>query len=471
MHKLSELAVFFVGVCATLGVFFLLLVLGYWYQDQVHRDRFYPRVTLDGVSVAGQRLEDVTLRYEALDHALRHASVEIYFDRQPFATISGDMLMAHTDGARVARQAFSLGRSGTTISNIKIKLQMLLRLKHFPFASSITYDRDALMDIFATLEQQYAIPAQNALFEIKDGRVTAFSREQNGQEVNTKEALVTLERTLRHTNPAILTQLLREPLRLEVVARVVKPTITLSQANNLGIEELIGYGSSDYSGSIPSRVHNIILASARLHGVLIPQGEEFSYNKTIGEVSSRTGYQPAYVILAGRTVLGDGGGVCQTSTTLFRAAIHSGLPITEWKAHAYRVRYYENDMKPGMDATVYAPSVDLKFRNDTPGAILIQTFVDKEKRTLRYEFWGKKDNRRIEISDITLGPSTPAPPARYEEDPTLKKGVIKQVDWAATGLKAWFDYRVTRGDEVIQQRRFVSNYRPWQAVYLVGTME
>jgi hypothetical protein len=75
------------------------------------------------------------------------------------------------------------------------------------------------------------------------------------------------------------------------------------------------------------------------------------------------------------------------------------------------------------------------------------------------------------ISDVSTSGALPAPPDRFQDDPTLKKGVTKQVDWAAGGLKAWFDYKVTKGSEIIQERTFVSNYKPWQAVYLVGTQE
>jgi vancomycin resistance protein YoaR len=256
-----------------------------------------------------------------------------------------------------------------------------------------------------------------------------------------------------------------------VTSSVIKPEVTLSAANTLGIQEIIGVGTSDYSGSIPERVHNLLLASERLNGTLIPKNEIFSYNKTVGEISASTGYKPAYVILNGRTVLGDGGGVCQTSTTIFRAAINSGLPIIDWAPHAYRVHYYENDGKPGKDATVYAPSQDFSFRNNTPAAILIQTEADIENNLLKYTLWGKKDARKIYISDVSMGNSIPAPEPKEQEDPTLPRGQRRQVDWAANGLNAWFDYKVTLGNELIQEKRFVSNYRPWQAVYLVGTKD
>ena len=100
--------------------------------------------------------------------------------------------------------------------------------------------------------------------------------------------------------------------------------------------------------------------------MLIPPGGTISYNEIVGDISAATGYQPAYIIKDGRTILGDGGGVCQVSTTLFRAGLSAGLPILERHPHAYRVHYYEEGgYKPGLDATVFAPGVDLKMKNDT----------------------------------------------------------------------------------------------------------
>ena len=85
----------------------------------------------------------------------------------------------------------------------------------------------------------------------------------------------------------------------------------------------------------------------------------------------------------------DGGGVCQVSTTLFRASdTNAGLPAVEREVHAYRVSYYEQDMGPGYDATVFFPSTDLKFVNDTAGHILIQTKVDAKNFSMRYEIYG-----------------------------------------------------------------------------------
>ena len=168
----------------------------------------------------------------------------------------------------------------------------------------------------------------------------------------------------------------------ELPLEKIEPEIKTSDTNRLGIVDLIGQGESYFRHSITSRIHNIDLASSRLDGVLIAPGEIFSFNQAVGEISKTTGYRDAYIIQNGRTTLGAGGGVCQVSTTLFRAALNAGLPIIERHAHAYRVSYYEQDSKPGFDATVFSPTADLKFKNDTNAYILVQRFFELKNHHL-----------------------------------------------------------------------------------------
>ena len=157
---------------------------------------------------------------------------------------------------------------------------------------------------------------------------------------------------------------------------------------------------------------------------------------------------------------------------LFRsAAFNAGLPIVVRHAHAYRVSYYENDSQPGFDATVFAPSVDLKIKNDTGNYILIQTEVDKNNRLLFFKLYGKKDGRCPEISNLLLWDVSSPPPAVYQDDPTLKRGVVKQIDFPAWGGKASFNYKVYKEEKPVIDTKFYSSYKPWQAVYLVVTAD
>ncbi|MBN1162185.1 VanW family protein [Patescibacteria group bacterium] len=238
-----------------------------------------------------------------------------------------------------------------------------------------------------------------------------------------------------------------------------------------GIYSLLGEGTSKFTGSSQGRINNLTLAAERTSGVLVSPGEVYSMNEAVGKINASTGYDVAYIISEGRTVLGSGGGVCQTSTTLFRAVLNSGLPVVSRTPHAYRVYYYEIESKPGIDATVYQPSVDFKFRNDTPNYVLIQTSWDLKENILSFKIYGTPDGREVELSDVTLTGESPPPAPSYQEDPTLPKGVIKQVDFPAWGGTATFTRTVTRNEEILFEESYTTRYQPWRAVYLVGTKE
>ncbi|KKT64866.1 MAG: VanW family protein [Candidatus Collierbacteria bacterium GW2011_GWC2_44_30] len=147
------------------------------------------------------------------------------------------------------------------------------------------------------------------------------------------------------------------------------------------------------------------------------------------------------------------------------------MPITERKAHAYRVGYYEQDSPPGIDATVYYPTADLKFLNDTGHYILIQETVDTKNLSMQVDIYGTSDGRKATISKPQISNQTPPPATMYVDDPTLPLGSMKQIDWSAWGAKVVFNYSVERGGETIYEKTFVSNYQPWQAIYLKGTRQ
>jgi vancomycin resistance protein YoaR len=305
-------------------------------------------------------------------------------------------------------------------------------------------------------------PPQNAAFQFSEGKVLEFRPAKDGQSLDQKKTVDLIAQNLKKIEGG------EKEITLTLPIITTPPAVKTADVNNLGIKELVGKGISYFRGSISSRIHNIQLASSRMNGILIPPGETFSFNKTLGDVSQSTGYKEAYIIKEGRTILGDGGGVCQTSTTLFRAALNAGLPIIERHAHAYRVSYYEQTSDVGLDATVFDPTADLKIQNDTPAHLLLQTSVDLKNQKLIYELYGTADSRKVTISKSRIWDQTPPPPDLYQDDPTLPPGTVKQIDWKAWGAKVAFDYKVERNGEILQNRTFYSNYRPWQAIFLKG---
>jgi vancomycin resistance protein YoaR len=446
---------------------FVLFLAAYIKKEEFKiGDRIYPNVYIDSYNAGLKTKDEVEQHFQQKDKDLRKTIVFLRHDAKE-ATFSGQLLQLSYDSEKAINNAYTIGRKGLIVPQIYQKIVTILDIGRYRFSAPLTYNKSPITEYLMELDDKYSRKPEDALFQFENGRVIAFKVEKNGIKVNTEKAHMDLDIALKR-----LPRGRKDYIVVDVKDTIFKPAVTLASINNLGIEEEIGRGVSNYSGSIPGRVHNVILATSLLNGVIIPQGQTFSFNRTIGDISAATGYQQAYIIKDGQTILGDDGGVCQTSTTLFRAALNTGLPIVERVAHAYRVHYYENDKKPGFDATTFAPSVDLKFKNDTPAAILIQTEINKETEELTYIFYGKKDGRQVTVSDVSLWDPRPAPEPRYQDDPTLKRGITKQVDWAASGIRSKFHYKSVRADgTIIQDRDFISNYRPWQAVYLVGTGE
>lgn len=317
--------------------------------------------------------------------------------------------------------------------------------------------KTALSKLADDLATQVDVEARGEVFKTEGDRVIEFKPKIDGKYLDK-------DKFRKDFSKALLTE-------NKEVNLAVNQTKAPGDTNKYGIYSLLGEGVSYFHGSIPGRIRNLTLAAQRASGVLVAPGDTYSFNKSVGEISLKTGYDVAYIINNGRTVLGEGGGVCQASTTLFRAALSAGLPIVKRSAHAYRVHYYEENSEVGLDATVFSPNVDFQFKNDTPGYILIQTDWDLDKYMLRFKIYGTPDGRTVEVTKPVVAKVTPPPEALYQDDPTLQKGVVKQVDFSAWGASVSFERTVKRSGQVILHDTFVSNYQPWRAIYLKGTKE
>lgn len=249
---------------------------------------------------------------------------------------------------------------------------------------------------------------------------------------------------------------------IDLVLTRVNPRI-LGDGERLGIQEVIGVGRSNFSGSPSNRRKNIALGAKKVNTTLIEPGGEFSLLKTLGEIDGEHGWLPELVIKGNKTTPEFGGGLCQVGTTMFRAAMASGMPITERRNHSYRVRYYE---PAGTDATIYEPAPDFKFKNDTTNWLLITTSIKGDE--MAFTVWGKNDGRLAHQTTPRVYNIVAPPPKKIIETLDLPPGTEKCTESAHAGADAEFTYTVTYADSTVKQETFKSRYRPWQAVCLKG---
>lgn len=243
------------------------------------------------------------------------------------------------------------------------------------------------------------------------------------------------------------------------------PAVDSNRVGEMGIRELVAEGTTYFAGSSAERMRNIGVAAAKFEGVVIPPDGIFSFNQYVEDVSAANGFEDSLIIWGDRTAVGIGGGVCQVSTTIFRSAYAAGLPIVERYNHGYVVSWYG---EPGLDATIFTPSVDFRFRNDTGAYLLMEPVMNADAGMLTINLYGTKPNRQVTISDPVKKEILPPPPALYTLDASLAPGEIKQVDWQQQGMTVEV-MRTIVENGASRTETLVSKYQPWRAVYLVGS--
>lgn len=261
-------------------------------------------------------------------------------------------------------------------------------------------------------------PAKDALLTVEGDRASVFQQSQDGRAIDLDMTAKTIAENVMSATPA-------PDVPLTVV--VTKADVTNDTIDQLGIKELLSEGVSYFPGSSANRITNIRIGARLYNGVLLKPGETFSFGEILGKVGPEQGYKEGRVILEGRTESQYGGGLCQVSSTAFRAALLAGLPILERYNHSFAVSYYTQPYGvPGVDATIYYPQVDLKFKNDTANHILIQT--ELVGTTLKFRFYGTKEKTGvIRGPNFIYGSNDPNQPSKtvFYRDIVVAGEVVK----------------------------------------------
>ncbi len=330
---------------------------------------------------------------------------------------------------------------------------------------SLTLNQDILNNYLASLAPTVQLQAQNARaifnaetrqFEILQPAVSGYSLD--------------VEASLKVINDAVLAGNHEATL----VFKVDQPAVAdNTDPASLGITELVAETTSYFYGSSRERLQNIKASADSFRGVFVPPNSVFSMGDYLKDISLENGYAEGLIIVGNQSVKGVGGGVCQVSTTLFREVFLAGFPIIERHPHAYRVGYYEQDARgysdpnrAGLDATVYLPLVDMKFKNDTPYWMVMDT--EFNDYSLTWRIWSTRDGRTVEVSSTGVMDLIDPPEPVYRENPELPPDTIQQVDWAVEGASIDVTRVVYKDGAVYFSDTIHTTYQPWPDTFDYG---
>ncbi len=347
-----------------------------------------------------------------------------------------------------------------TIEKIGQMIRIERRMEGSGPPVAVVLDQDVLRQFLEQIGNEVRVHPRNAHFRFVEDHLQITDPGATGVELQ-------VERGIAQINEAILSA--QRDVVLSVL--VVPPKIRQETLDELGIRGVVGVGHTTFAGSSAARSHNILTAARILDGTLVPPGETFSFISAIGKIDESDGFVPGYSIVGGRTVLAVGGGVCQVSTTVFRAAFWAGLPITERHAHNFRVRWYEYDAPLGMDAAIFTDTgTDLKFTNNTTGYLLLQFEAYTETGDLYAYLYGTPQKYEVTLDGPYLGNWTPAPTDPvYVDNPNLPVGYLRQTDWAQGGVDSTIYRRILLNGKEISSDTFFSRYQAWPNIYERGT--
>lgn len=333
-----------------------------------------------------------------------------------------------------------------------------------PGIDGLDVDDAAFGTTLDAIADEVETPAQNARFELTNGRVTEFAASSTGLSVDRDAARAAMVAAL---NADASSEDGGNDVALTLIA--VEPTVKTKDVNDLGITDLLGTGTSSYRGSPANRINNIKNGVGFLNGRLIAPGETFSLLAALKPFETSNGYLPELVIKGDKIQPEVGGGLCQIGTTTFRAALNSGLPIVQRSNHSLVVSYYNDPSngKPGTDATIYDPAPDFQFMNDTGHYILFQAEMLTDTQDLRFSFWGTSDGRRGSYTPPVVDRWIPVADPVETETLDLPVGE-KKCQSAHVGADTHFTYTVVKPDGTSVDEVFSSHYRPLPEMCLVG---
>ena len=427
------------------------------YRQFMNSDRIFSGVYIDGVHVGGMTKTEAA---EAVSQVAggEGSAFAIAVNVGGYTwSIDSNTVPLYRNIDEIVMQAYAVGRMnttvirGTTTTPFRQRLSTVQDTLTNPrtFNTVTTYDRDVvrqIVDGIAASLNRDPVNASVATFDPSQ-RTFTFNSDESGVYVDADQIYRTV------------TGLLDSGVYEESIW--VEPQIVLASVTKAELMNSFGRISSftTETTSSANRNTNIRLAAEAISHTTVLPGETFSFNQATGQRTAEKGYKPASAIGGGETFDEIGGGVCQTSTTLFNAVARANLKITDRDPHAWPSTYVDK----GEDATVNWPNLDFRFMNDTEWPIFIVANYANRKVTV--EIYGKTlgEGVTIDLVSETVYVKEPPMEALYVYNADLPVGKEEVTVKARTGYtvdtyKVWYK----NGQEIKREKLHTSHYKMYQ---------
>lgn len=359
----------------------LILLIGggaaasyYIYDTTVNIDTFYPGVKIEDFDLEGMTKEEarehISSQLKTQDEG---KAMKLSFGEEVY-TVSLDDIDYKYDIDSPIEEAYQLGRNKKPLERYKEVKE--LKKNGANFTIEFSYDSQKIKEIARNISEDLYAESKDASFSFNGGKFDV-TEDIVGQEVDEEELAKIMEANVEELKD------------LEIPVETIEPKYSKEYYSR--INGLIGEASTEYASSPAGRKANISLSTKQFNGRILHPGDQLSYNATVGNVSTATGYKVASVIINGEFVDGVGGGICQTSTTLYNALLQADLSIVQRSPHSIPITY----VPKGTDAAVAAGSKDLIFKNDFDFPVYISAYTAGDR--VFFKVYGDKNVKNYDI--------------------------------------------------------------------------
>ncbi len=484
----------------------------------INRDNetIFSGISIQGIDVSNLTIDEAKKKVSSIIG--NHISEEISLQHNDFQTvILPEQFGVSFDVDNAVEQAYYIGKSDNLIKNNYTILSLLL--KNYNISPSINYDEDLLNSLIDSINAQlpdrvvnsgYSIDGTNLIITSgKDGILISSSDLKDEilsflNDISSKNETINIPVNNVGAEPINLDTIYKDIFKLPVDAsytinpyvvypssngldfaismedakaiisnqqdeytiplKITYPNVTTNQIGNEAFPDLLSQFSTSFTSSGYNRSNNIILSSAKLNGLVLMPGEEFSYNQAVGQRTRAAGFREAGAYSNGKVVQEVGGGICQVSSTLYNAVLYANLEIVERTNHYFNPGY----VKAGLDATVSWGGPDFRFRNNRNYPIRIVT--DTSGKKLKVYIYGlKTDDDCTVVLDPRYISSVPYK-TTYQNDASLATGETRVISSGSNGCKtATYKYVYDKNGTLISSECISRDtYSPHNKVVAVG---